>query len=203
MPGGHALALTACLALLTLAGVGCARGCTSSRSPIHPNPNMDYQLKAQPQESSDFFYDGMAMRAPVPGTVARGELVEDPTLLTGKDAAGEFLVENPLVVDDALLARGEQRYTIYCQPCHDKRGLGKGIMFERGSVPTASFHDEQRSAYPDGQIFDIITNGSGLMEPYRGQVSPADRWAIVAHVRHLQQERLGQVALAGPAGERP
>jgi hypothetical protein len=143
---------------------------------------MDYQLKAEPQESSSFFYDGMVMRAPVPGTVARGSLVEDPTLLTGKDAVGEFLAANPLT---------------------DKRGLGKGIMLERGSVPTASFHDEQRSAYPDGQLFDIITNGSGLMEPYRGQVPPADRWAIVAHIRRLQQERQGRVALAGPTGERP
>jgi mono/diheme cytochrome c family protein len=164
---------------------------------------MDYQLKAEPQESSSFFYDGMVMRAPVPGTVARGSLVEDPALLTGKDAVGEFLAANPLTVDDALLERGKQRYTIYCQPCHDKRGLGKGIMLERGSVPTASFHDEQRSAYPDGQLFDIITNGSGLMEPYRGQVPPAVRWAIVAHIRRLQQERQGRLALAGPTGERP
>ena len=181
--------LVVCLLALALATTGCVRGCRSSRPPIHLNPNMDYQEKLQPQEASSFFYDGQGMRLPVPGTVARGELIEDMEFHTGKNAADEYLTSNPLPVNEEVLARGLNRYFIYCQPCHDKRGNGRGILFERGGVPTASFHDEQRSGYPDGQIFDVITNGSGLMQGYRYPISAEDRWAIVAYVRRLQEER--------------
>jgi hypothetical protein len=167
---------------------GC-RGCPSPLPPIHIVPNMDYQEKAQPQEESAFFYDGMAMRAPLPGTVARGDLDRDSLVLTGADAEGRHLESSPIEVTDAVLARGAERYAIYCQPCHDPRGNGRGILFEYGSVPTASFHDEQRRAYTDGRLFDIITNGSGLMPGYRWPILPEDRWAIIAHVRRLQQER--------------
>jgi hypothetical protein len=177
------------LAVLALPLAGCVRGCSSSRPPIHVVPNMDYQEKLQPQEASTFFYDGVGMRKPVPGTIARGALVENRELLSGRAADGSFLAASPVPVDEALLARGRERYTIYCQPCHDARGTGKGILHEYGKVPTATFHDEQRRAYPDGQIFDVITNGFGLMKGYRYPIQPADRWAIVAHVRRLQQER--------------
>ena len=187
---------------LTLASVvfltGCARGCTSSRPPIHINPSMDNQPKVRPQTASNFFYDGASMRAPVPGTVAIGELREDTAFFTGQEEDGQFVTEIPVTVDEALLERGAQRYEIYCQPCHDARGDGRGILFQRGSVPTASFHDEERLAYPDGQIFDIITNGSGLMAGYRWPIPPADRWAIVAHVRELQREQLARAANAPP-----
>jgi hypothetical protein len=182
-------ALAVCLVALALAATGCVRGCRSSRPPIHINPNMDYQKKLQPQEASSFFYDGQGMRLPVPGTIARGELIEDTPFYTGKLAADEYLARNALTVDEELLARGLERYTIYCQPCHDKRGTGRGILFEKGGVPTASFHDAQRSGYPDGMIFNVITNGSGLMKGYRYPISVEDRWAIVAHVRRLQDER--------------
>ena len=89
-----------------------------------------------------------------------------------------------------MLERGHQRYSIYCQPCHDARGDGKGILFQRGNVPTASFHQEKILKYADGQIFDVITNGAGLMSGYRWPIPPADRWAIVAYVRSLEQKRL-------------
>ncbi len=174
---------------LVMLAVGCVRGCPSSRPPVHVVPNMDYQEKAEAQEESRFFYDGMVMRQPVPGTVARGQLVEDPAFHSGRDAAGEFLASNPLPITAALLARGAERYSIYCQPCHDARGSGRGIVYEWGGVPTATFHDEQRRGYPDGQLFDVITNGSGLMRGYRWPISPGDRWAIVSHVRWLQQEK--------------
>ena len=187
---------------LTLASVifltGCARGCTSSRPPIHINPSMDNQPKVRPQTASNFFYDGASMRAPVPGTVAIGELREDTAFFTGQEADGQFVTEIPVTVDEALLERGAQRYEIYCQPCHDARGDGRGILFQRGSVPTASFHDEQYLAYPDGQIFDVITNGLGLMSGYRWPITPADRWAIVAYVRQLQREQLARAANAPP-----
>ena len=188
----------ALLLVPVLMSLGCVRGCKSSRPPIHPNPNMDYQLKAEAQSESSFFYDGMTMRQQVPGTVARGGLRENAALYSGKDADGQFLTENPLRVDQAVLDRGGERYAIYCEPCHDKRGLGQGILYHYGSVPTASFHDEQRLGYTDGQIFDVITNGVGLMQGYRWPVSAGDRWAIVAHVNRLQEDRLAQqVALAG------
>jgi mono/diheme cytochrome c family protein len=187
---------------LTLVSVlflsGCARGCTSSRPPIHVNPSMDDQPKVRPQTASNFFYDGASMRVPVPGTVAIGELQEDVAFFTGQEVDGQFVAEIPVTVDEALVERGGQRYEIYCQPCHDTRGDGRGILFQRGGVPTASFHDEQYLAYPDGQIFDVITNGIGLMSGYRWPIPPADRWAIVAHVRTLQREQLARAANAPP-----
>jgi hypothetical protein len=173
-----------------LALVAGCRGCPSPLPPIHIVPNMDYQEKAQPQEESAFFYDGMVMRQPLPGTIARGDLDRDPRVATGADATGRHLATSPIPVDDALLARGEERYDIYCRPCHDPRGNGRGILFEYGNVPTAGFHDEQRRNYTDGRLFDIITNGSGLMMGYKWPIPPEDRWAIVAHVRRLQQERI-------------
>ena len=178
---------------------GCARGCTSSRPPIHLNPSMDNQPKVRPQAASPFFFNGAAMRDPVPGTVPIGGLKEDVAFFTGKGADGQFVATIPITVDDAVRQRGRQRYTIYCQPCHDARGDGKGILFQRGNVPTATFHQEKILKYADGQIFDVITNGQGLMPAYRWPIPPADRWAIIAHVRELQQERLARGTAAGAA----
>ncbi len=187
-----ALALTSLVAL-----TGCARGCTSSRPPIHVNPSMDDQPKVRPQTASTFFYDGASMRQPVPGTVPIGGLKEDAAFFTGKGADGQFVATIPGPVpgtgpeadDAARIERGRQRYVIYCQPCHDARGDGKGIMFQRGNVPTASLHEARILNYPDGQIFDVITNGVGLMPGYRWPIPPADRWAIVTYVRELQRKR--------------
>lgn len=181
----------AILAGLALLAAGC-RGWTSSKPPIHLNPNMDRQPKYRPQAESAFFYDGATMRAPVPGTVARGELREDPAFFEGKDATGKELLRSPVATTEALLARGAERYRISCQPCHDPQGDGKGILFQRASVPTASFHSEKLRAASDGRLFDVITNGQGLMPSYRWPIAPADRWAIVAHVRELQRLRQEQ-----------
>jgi mono/diheme cytochrome c family protein len=188
-----ALALTSAVALS-----GCARGCTSSRPPIHLNPSMDNQPRVNPQAASTFFYNGAGMRDPVPGTVRIGGLKEDTAFFTGKGADGQFVAAIPHAVDEPLLERGRQRYAIYCQPCHDARGEGKGILFQRGNVPTATFHQEKILKYPDGQIFDVITNGTGLMAAYRWPIPPADRWAIVAYVRDLQRQGLAR-ATSTPA----
>jgi mono/diheme cytochrome c family protein len=177
---------------------GCARGCTSSRPPIHLNPSMDNQPKVRAQSASPFFFNGASMREPVPGTVAIGGLKEDGPFFTGKGADGQFIASIPHPVDDQLVERGRDRYRIYCQPCHDARGDGKGILFQRGKVPTASFHQDKIQQYPDGQIFDVITNGQGLMAGYRWPITPADRWAIVAYVRQLQREQAARAA-ARPA----
>jgi mono/diheme cytochrome c family protein len=178
------------LALTSVVGLtSCARGCTSSQPPIHLNPSMDNQPKVRAQSASTFFYDGSSMRQPVPGTIPIGGLQEDGAFFTGKGPDGQFVAKNPVTVDEAVLERGRQRSAIYCQPCHDAKGDGKGILFQRGNVPTASFHQEKILNYTDGQIFDVITNGTGLMAGYRWPIPPADRWAIVAYVRDLQRKR--------------
>ena len=184
----------AAVMVLALSGCGLLRGCTSTAPPIHINPSMDDQPKLLPQASSDFFYNGSGMRLPVEGTVARNELREDDAFYRGMGPDGKPVATIPVTIDDAILARGAARYAIYCQPCHDARGDGKGILFQRGNVPTSSFHSDKIRAYPDGQMFDIMTNGSGLMPSYKWPISPADRWAIIAHIRKLERERADAVA---------
>ncbi|NUR53174.1 MAG: cytochrome c [Acidobacteria bacterium] len=192
------------LALAGIVGItGCARGCTSSRPPIHPNPSMFNQPKVLPQTASPFFYNGASMREPVPGTIPIGGLKEDEALFTGKGADGQFVAKIPVAVDDALVERGHDRFRIYCQPCHDARGDGKGILFQRGNVPTASLHQENIRNYPDGQIFDVITNGKGLMASYRWPIPPADRWAIIAYVRELERKRLAGAPGASTSAAAP
>jgi mono/diheme cytochrome c family protein len=164
------------------------RGCTSPRPPIHLNPNMDHQPKYRPQSASDYFYNGATMRQPVPGTIARGELDAIDAFHTGKDEAGEFVVGNPLGADEAVLLRGEERYDIYCAPCHSERGDGKGVLWERAQIESADLRQERLVNAPDGQIFDTVTNGLGLMSGYKYPIPPHDRWAIIAWVRHLQEE---------------
>jgi mono/diheme cytochrome c family protein len=182
---------------------GCARGCTSSRPPIHINPSMDDQPKVLTQTASTFFFDGSSMRQPVPGTIPIGGLKEDTPFFTGRGADGQFVATIPMAMDEALLERGRQRYEIYCQPCHDARGDGRGILFQRGNVPTGNFHDEKILKYADGEIFDVITNGRGLMAGYRWPIPPADRWAIVAYVRELQRERQTRAAAAPASAQAP
>lgn len=174
-------------------GSGC-RGMTSSKPPIHPNPSMDNQPKARAQSESDFFYDGASMRVPVPGTVARGELHEDRAFYEGKDEAGNLLARSPVEATPELVGRGADRYRIYCQPCHDPNGDGKGLLAQRGGVPTTSLYDPKALTATDGHLFNVITNGQGLMPAYRWPIPPADRWAIVAQVRHMQQQRQAEGA---------
>jgi mono/diheme cytochrome c family protein len=188
------LALTSLLAIS-----GCAGSCTSSRPPMQINPSMDDQPKVRPQTASTFFYDGMSMRQPVLGTIPIGGLKEDTAFFTGRGPDGKVVATVPVTVDEALLERGRQRYVIYCQPCHDARGDGKGILFQRGNIPTASFHQEKILKYPDGFMFEIITNGLALMPAYRWSIPPADRWAIIAYIRELERQRLA-TAKDAPAG---
>jgi mono/diheme cytochrome c family protein len=153
---------------------------------------MDDQPKVLPQAASTFFRNGAAMREPVPGTIPIGGLKEDTAFFTGKGPDGQFVATIPIPVNGTIVDRGRDRYRIYCQPCHDARGDGKGILFQRGNVPTASFHQEKILKYADGEIFEVITNGRGLMAGYRWPIPPADRWAIIAYVRELERERLAR-----------
>jgi len=193
-----ALALTSTMVL-----AGCARGCTSGRPPIHLNPSMDDQPKVLSQTASTFFFDGASMRQPIPGTIAIDGLKEDAAFFQGKGADGQFVAKIPVPVDAAFLERGRQRYVIYCQPCHDARGDGKGILFQRANVPTASFHQDKILKYPDGQIFDIMTNGMGLMPAYRWPIPTSDRWAIIAYIRELERKRQETTASASAVAQAP
>lgn len=187
-------ARTACglaMALAATLAAGCARGCTSRRPPVHPVPDMDDQPRYEAQEASDFFYDGKAMRTPPEGTVARGSLAEEPSFRTGRLPDGSFLATGPLRGDTEAIERGRERYGIYCSPCHDPRGTGRGILYQRGNVPTRSLHEERIRKAPDGQLFETIAKGVGLMPGYRWPIPAADRWAIVAYVRKLQQTAPG------------
>lgn len=174
------------LACVIATSGGCMRGCSSSRPPIHLNPNMDRQEKFLPQEKSDFFYDGAVLRPRVPGTVARGKLVENPLHATGKSPWGSYLQEVPLTVDERLLARGKERFGIYCTPCHGDDGDGDGMLFRRSGVRTANLLEEQFRQMAPGKIYETVTEGKGLMPGYRYPIPRDDRWAIVAWVRKLQ-----------------
>lgn len=180
------LLLLIALGVAALATAGC-RGWTSSQPPVHLERNMYHQPKYLPQAESAFFYDGATMRAPVPGTVARGELREERAFYEGKDENGKDVVHSPVETTPAVLARGAERFRIYCAPCHDQRGEGKGILAAQG-LPTTSLHIDRLRAAEDGYLFGVITEGRGLMPSYRWPIPPADRWAIIAHVRELQRQ---------------
>lgn len=171
------------------ASTGCFRGTPSEHPPIHPNPNMDVQPKYLPQAKSGFFPDGSAMRPPVPGTVARGQLREDDAYFRGMDANGQPVKRIPVPVTLALLERGQERFNIYCAPCHSRLGDGRGIVVQRGLLPPPTFHSDAVRAYPDGHIFDVISNGIRNMPSYKHQISVEDRWAIVAYFRALQRSQ--------------
>lgn len=197
--------------LVAVAGLaGGLAGCQGNRSdlpPVHLIHNMDFQARFDPQEKNDFFKDadcaeainkdqceGRAMRPPVPGTVAVGQLKDDDELYRGRGADGRLLDRLPasMALDGELLARGEQRYNIYCQPCHDQTGNGKGIATRRGggfSVAPANLNDPRLRAMPLAYFYDVVANGKGTMLPYAAQIPVHDRWAIAAWVRTLQAAR--------------
>jgi mono/diheme cytochrome c family protein len=148
--------------------------------------DMQVQPKQSPFVRSDFFPDQRSERPLVEGTVARGQLHSDAYLYTGKlnGAFGDYL---PFPLTKEALQRGRQRYDIYCSPCHSLLGDGKGFVPLRGfSRLPPSYHTARLQKAPLGYIFDVITNGYGIMPDYRSQIGPEDRWKIVAYVRALQ-----------------
>lgn len=186
----HTVALALIVLAVAAAGLsGCYRGRPSEKTPIHVNPNMDDQPKFQPMERNPFFADEAAMRVPPAGTVPRGWLRLDTEYYTGKDESGRPIEDNPVTVTLPLLQRGENRYNIYCSPCHGKVGDGQGIIVKRGYVPPPTFHADRLREIEDGHIFDVITNGLRNMPSYRHQVPVDDRWAIVAYFRALQRSQ--------------
>jgi mono/diheme cytochrome c family protein len=165
----------ACLLIVAAFAGGCHR-------------DMRDQARYDPLERSDFFADGVAAREPVPGTVARGSLREDPHFYRGM--VGDTLATTlPVRVTGELLTRGQERFNVNCSPCHGRVGNGLGMIVRRGYKQPSSFHiDRLRNAAP-GYFFDVISHGFGTMPSYAVQVSPADRWAIVAYIRALQMSQ--------------
>jgi mono/diheme cytochrome c family protein len=161
---------------------------------------MHVQPKYKPLAQSDFFGDGRAARPMVAGTVARGQLRLDDHLYTGK-VDGKLVTAFPFPITRADLERGRERYNIYCTPCHDATGHGRGMIVLRGFPPPPSYHIQRLREAPVGHFFDVITNGLGNMYSYATRVTPEDRWRIVAYIRALQ---LSQAAALSdvPAAER-
>ena len=172
-------------ALLFALGIGLA-GCGSSL-----RQDMANQPRDNPLSPSAFFPDGRSARPIVENTVMRGSLASD-ALTVPKDS-NAF----PLPLTKELLQRGQERYGIFCQPCHGIEGDGQGMVAMRGMKHPPSFHQERLRAEPNGYIYDVVTNGFGAMYGYSSQIPPPDRWAILAYVRALQLSR------NAPVGELP
>lgn len=186
------LVLATAVGLGALAATAACQGSPFVDPPVHIIPNMDYQQKFEAQEDIQRYSDTRAARRPVEGTVARGHLKADDALWKGRGLDGRLIDDLPEAIEygPELLARGEERYNIYCAPCHDKVGTGHGVVTTRGGgfqVQPANLHQDRLRAMPIGHFYDVIVNGKGTMLPYASQVITAeDRWAIAAWVRTLQ-----------------
>jgi Cytochrome C oxidase, cbb3-type, subunit III len=154
--------------------------------------DMARQPKDNPLWPSDFFPDGRSARPIVENTVARGS-VENDALFVPKDS-NEF----PVPVNLQLLQRGQDRFNIYCSPCHGLQGDGDGLVAVRGMKHPPTYHQDRLRQVPNGYIYDVITNGFGVMLDYSAQIAPGDRWAIVAYVRALQFSRNAKVSELPP-----
>jgi mono/diheme cytochrome c family protein len=148
--------------------------------------------KAIPLRESVFFKNGSSARTLVEGTVARGTLQDDVSFFTGKNGAAE-VDALPFALTAEVLDRGEQRFGIYCTPCHGVTGQADGMIVRRGYRQPPSFHIDRLRQAPLGHFYDVMSNGFGAMPDYKAQIAPRDRWAIAAYVRALQ---LSQHAVA-------
>ena len=147
--------------------------------------DMYEQPKYEPLQKSDFFGDDRSARPLVADTVARNELRTNTAFYTGK--VGTNLVsEIPMPVTKDLLLRGQERFDIFCSPCHDRTGGGNGMIVQRGLRFPPSFHIDRLRQAPIGHFYDVMSNGFGAMQDYSAQVTPEDRWAIAAYIRTLQ-----------------
>ncbi len=167
------------------------RGEKFETQPVHPNMNMDQQERFEAQEKNEFFADNRAMRQPVEGTIARGNLKQDKQFYQGINEDSSFVEEIPVDVTKSFIYRGKDRYEVYCAPCHGISGDGKGIIMANnyGYVPAPSFHLERLQNQSDGYLYSAIANGIRTMPSYATQIDTKDRWAIVAYVRALQRSQ--------------
>lgn len=147
--------------------------------------DMHLQPKYLPYEPSSFFADGRSERQPLPGTVARGQLRVDELFYTGREN-GVVVDKFPFTITRADLERGRERYNVYCTPCHDYTGSGRGMIVQRGFPQPPSYHIQRLREAPVGHFFEVMTNGFGAMYSYAARIEPADRWRIAAYIRVLQ-----------------
>ena len=181
-----AVALRSGLVILVALG---AAGC---RQDMHDQP------KLKPYRGSTFFADGSGMRRLPPNTVAQGTLQEDTHYFTGRLADGSVASELPMPMTRTVLKRGQERYNIYCTPCHGQVGEGRGMVVRRGYKQPTSYHEERLRQVPVGYFFDVMTNGFGVMPSYAPQVPVSDRWAIAAYIRALQLSQHVEAASLTP-----
>ncbi len=160
---------------------------SACRQDMHDAP------RYEPLEYSVFFDDHRAARPAVENTVSRSAFGESPLLLQAR-RDGRFVKVFPFEIDEAVIRRGQERYNIYCSPCHARTGLGDGMIVRRGYPQPPSFHDQRLKEAAPGYFFHVITNGFGVMPSYAAQVPLRDRWAITAYIRALQLSRSTQVS---------
>ena len=147
--------------------------------------DMQDQPKFVPQRGTTFFADGRSVRPQVANTVARSQMHENEYfytgLVNGKEGDGF-----PMALTPEVMERGQERFNIYCTPCHSRVGNGAGMIVQRGYRPAGDFHTDRLRNAPLGHFFSVMTHGYGAMPDYAAQLTPEDRWAVVAYVRALQ-----------------
>lgn len=191
-------ALAALLVGALAVGTAACRGETSAQPPLMPERNMYQQQRNNPQARSGFFEDGRTMRKPVPHSFAR-EMIVESEIAEGElpDGSGYVLTVPDAMVADLggmakAVARGQERYDVFCTPCHDATGAGQGLVVKRGMTQPPSLHDARIRHMPDGQLFATIGNGVRTMPAYSYSIPTADRWAIVSYVRALEVSQAGE-----------
>ncbi len=178
--------------ILPLAGIAALSLVAGCRQDMQDQPKMISQ------RGTHFFNDGRSARPQVEGTVSRNEVDVDDYFHTGL-LNGKEQDAMPFPVSAQVMARGQERFNIYCTPCHSRVGNGEGMIVDRGYKPAANFHDAKRLAEPISHYFYVMTNGYGAMPDYSAQIAPEDRWAIAAYIRALQYSQSASAA-AVPAG---
>jgi mono/diheme cytochrome c family protein len=168
------------VAAVSLAVAGC-------RQDMHDAPSYD------PLQATTFFANGAASRPLVANTVPRGLLREDTHLNEGR-VNGQLAITFPMPVTAEVMARGQERFNVFCSPCHGRTGSGNGMVVQRGFRAPPSYHEDRLRNAPVGYFFDVMTNGFGAMQDYASQVPVADRWAIAAYIRALQLSQRATVA---------
>jgi mono/diheme cytochrome c family protein len=179
------------------------QGKMSRKPPLELFPDMDRQAKLRPMEPNRFFANGVSSQLPPTGTVARSQPIEtangavyrfeDSPVNTGRVTGSTNYVEtNPLAVNAVLIQHGRERFDIYCAPCHGRSGDGNGITKKIGVMPAvANLHDKRIVEMADGEIFNTVSNGKGLMGAAGPLLPTEDRWAVIAYLRALQLSWLG------------
>lgn len=196
------------LVLVTIVSMAGFRGHHFSKPPFEIFPDMNYQDKVKDQVPSAFFADGSASREPVPGTVALEMPAQNDYWSTGKwdetnwgDGVPVHDARDggrPLQIDEADMARGRERYTISCEPCHGAVGDGKGITSKYGLNGAASYHTDRIRQMSDGEIFNTISNGKGQMLGYAYNITIDDRWRIIMYIRALELSQNATLQDASP-----